>query len=307
MSTGGAGEREGALGDRLVRGAAGGHALRVMAVIATRAVAEARTRHHTTPVATAALGRAMSASLMLTALQKGAQQVTVIVKGDGPLGQVVADADPGGGVRGYVSDPGVLVPGAGERLEVEAAVGSGTLTVTRWLEARPEPFHGTVPLVTGGVARDVAEYLIRSEQVPSVVSLGERLGPGGQVEVAGGFLIQALPDASPELVDRVERAVMALPGLSELLREVEGDAESLARLVTVGAFDFRALASVPVRFRCRCDRDRGENALLALGRAELESLVEEQDHADVRCEFCGETYRFDVEAVHAALERLGSA
>jgi molecular chaperone Hsp33 len=249
----------------------------------------------------------MSGALMLTALQKGAQQVTVVIKGDGPLGEIVADADPGGGVRGYVSDPAVILGSTTERLDVDRAIGRGTLTVTRWLEARPEPFHGTVSLVTGGVARDIAEYLLRSEQVPSAVSLGELLTPDGSPEVAGGYIIQALPGASSDLLYRVESAVRALPPLSDLLEEVGSDAAALARLVSVGAADFRLLERIPVAFRCGCSRNRGETALVALGREGLEDLLAEQDSAEVRCQFCGEAYRFGAAQIRAVIETLAQA
>jgi molecular chaperone Hsp33 len=285
---------------------AGGH-LRILAISAPSAVEEARRRHRTSPVATDALGRALCGALLLTGLSKGARQVTLVLRGDGPLGAVVADSRPTGQVRGYVQEPAAHLPPKDGRSAAGEAIGRGTLTVTRWLDARTEPYRGTVELVTGGVARDVAEYLLRSEQIPSAVALGVLLAADGSVRAAGGYLVQALTGAPPSLVDEFERRLAQLPPVTHLLGEEGLGPEELAARIAGEEQGLVVRSRTSVSFRCDCDRSRAEESLVALGRGEIESLLPRREPLEVSCHFCGEAYLFSGDDLRRVLDRVASA
>ncbi|ADR36707.1 Hsp33 protein [Oceanithermus profundus DSM 14977] len=292
---------------RLVRGLAADGRLRVLAAETTDVVEEARRRHGTSPTATAALGRALTGAALLAFLlsKSPRERVTLIVDGDGPLGGLVAEAGVDGAVRGYVKNPAAEAElRADGKLNVGALVGAGELRVVRVL-AGGEQFDSSVPLVSGEIAEDLAHYLWQSEQIPSAVLLGVRVAPGGHVEAAGGLVVQVLPDADEEAIARLERNLAGVRGFTDLL--VEHGLEGAARRVLEGLglewTDLRSLGyaedAVPLRFACRCSREKAADALAYFDPEEREAMIREDGGAEVVCHWCGEVYRFSPEELRA--------
>jgi molecular chaperone Hsp33 len=278
----------------LVRATALGGKVRALAVDSTAAVRELARLQSTTPAATAALGRVATGTLLLGAtLKKESHMVTVQVRGGGPLGTVLASANGRGEVRGLVGNPHPDVPEAlNGKLNVAGAVGTnGRLTVIKDLGLR-EPYNSTVELVSGEIGKDFAYYFARSEQLPSAVGLGVFVDRAGQVEAAGGYIIQVLGGLADEEIEDIERHVAALPHPTAMIRAGETPEDVLAR---VFGDAFNVLERTPVRFHCPCNRDRAERALILLGPAEIDAIIAQQTargHSDVTCEFCGSNYRF---------------
>ena len=289
------------LPDELVRGTAWDGALRVFAVRSTALVAELQRRHRAYPTAAAALGRAATAAVMMGAMLKDGQRLTVRVRGDGPLGEIVVDANAEGHVRGYVDHPEVHLPSkTNGKLDVAAAVGkNGHLYVIKDLGLK-EPYHGSVPLVSGELGEDFAYYFTVSEQIPSAVGLGVLIDRDGSVLQAGGFILQVMPGADEKRVEELERAVMSLPHVTGLLGEGVGPEGLLRRLV---GDDLRIHPAPAPVFACRCSRERVEQTLLGLGPEELQAMLEEDGRAEVHCHFCNETYVFGDEELKSLLSR----
>ena len=259
----------------------------------TRGLTErARQIHHTSPVATAALGRALAAcSMMGNVLKDNGASVTMQIKGDGPLGTILTVSDSEGNVRGYVQNPAVdLALREDGKLDVGTAVGhSGTLTVIKDLNMR-EPYVGTVDLLGGEIAEDVAAYYVESEQVPSACGLGVLIDRDRSVLTAGGYLIQLLPGAGEDVITKVEGGIYAAPSVTNLLKENPDPAVH------------------PIEYRCYCSRERTERALLSLGSKELEKIVDEQGSAELTCQFCDRVQNFtkeDLTAMIADLKKQG--
>lgn len=283
--------------DYLVRSIDKGQNFRVFAAVTTGVVETARRRHDTWPVATAALGRVMTGALLLGANLKGQDMITVRVAGDGPLGAIIVSANAGGEVRGYVQEPHVDLPRETEgKLPVGAAVGRGTLSVTRDLGLK-EPFTGSVELVSGEIAEDLTHYLATSEQVPSAVSLGVLVDREGRVKASGGFWLELLPGAGDDVLEILEKNLAGLPSVSAM---VGGDSPEDIAGAVAGEFEINVLDRTPVCFKCTCGKKKVEELLLSLGRQELADMMRERDGAEVRCHFCGERYNFTGEE----LERL---
>jgi molecular chaperone Hsp33 len=255
-------------------------------------VERARQIHKTLPVATAALGRLLTACSIMGNLQKvddGA--LTLQVKGGGPLGTLLATSDSVGNVRGYVQNPQVaLMEKYRGKLDVGAAVGTdGMLTVIRDLNLK-EPYVGSVELVSGEIAEDVTAYFAQSEQTPTACALGVLVDTDQSVRVAGGYLIQLLPGAPDETIDRVEAGVRVMGAVTELL-DAGATAEDLIHLV-LPDFEWEILESTPVEYRCYCSRERVESTLLSLGREELQQMIADGENAKVECQFCDADYTF---------------
>ena len=278
--------------DQIVRVIARDAPVKAMAISARDTVERARAIHGCWPVAAAALGRLlMAASMMGAVLKKENASVTLRVKGGGPLGSLTAVSDSGGNVRGYVQNPVVDVPRkARGKLDVGAAVGAdGDLTVIRDLGLK-EPYIGSVRLVGGEIAEDVAAYFVESEQVPTACALGVLIAPDQTVQAAGGYLIQLLPGADEAVISAVEQGVAKLGAVSARL-DAGMDPLDLLREV-LGEFELEVLDTAPVEYRCYCTRERVSRALISLGRDELSSLMEEQGGAELACRFCDKVYRF---------------
>lgn len=286
--------------DYLVRGVGEDGQFRVFAATTTNLVEEARRRHDTWPVASAALGRSLTAGLLLGANLKGEDLLTLRIFGDGPLGAAIVTANPAGAVRGYVQEPHLDLPSTPEgKLPVGAAVGKGYLQVTKDLGLK-EPFTGSVELVSGEIGEDVAQYLLTSEQTPSAVALGVLVGPDGRVKASGGLMIQILPGAEEDVLTCLEKCLSALPPVSSLVDRGMTPEEIVAE--AVGGLGVRYLGKTPLQFKCGCSREKVGDILAAMGREEIKGLLKEQGGADVRCHFCGEVYNFGASDLKALMD-----
>ena len=274
------------------------------AAVSTRELTErARQIHGTTPVATAALGRTLAASSMLgNALKGDGASVTLQIKGGGPLGTVLAVSDNQGNVRGTVDHPEADLPlRADGKLDVGGAVGcDGTLTVIRDLNLK-EPYTGSVGLLSGEIAEDLAAYFVESEQIPTACGLGVLVDRDQSVLAAGGYLIQLLPGAGEDVIGKVEDGILAAGAVTKLLQE-DPDPASLLRRV-MPDFDLEILETSPIAYRCYCSRDRMARALISLGAGELRALIDEQGQADLTCRFCDNVQHFTREELEALLSR----
>ncbi len=278
--------------DHLVKATAEG--VRIYAAITTGLVQEAVKRHDCYPVASAALGRTMTGALLLAANLKNEEAITIKFNGDGPLGSVVADAVPEGYVRGYVANPHVNLPlTPANKLDVGGGVGNGMVSVTRFTGLK-EPVTGSTELVNGEIAEDLIRYLYVSEQTPSSVGLGVLVNPDLTVAAAGGFFIQPLPDAGEDVISHLEEN---LKGVDSVTRMITSglDAHGIIDKLMNG-FDVNYLSETALAFRCQCSKERIEEVLASLGKADMESLIED-GHAEVCCHFCGEKYEFSKEEI----------
>ena len=264
------------------------------AAVSTRALTErARQIHQTSPVATAALGRLLAAgSMMGNELKGDGSSVTLRIKGDGPLGTLLVVADNEGNVRGSVQNPQIDLPIREDgKLDVGGAVGhGGTLTVIKDLNLK-EPYVGTVDLMGGEIAEDIAGYFVESEQIPTACALGVLVDRDHSVKAAGGYLIQLMPGAGEDTIAKVEGGIMAAGPVSAIL-DRDPDPEHLLRTV-MSDFELKILETCPVRYKCYCSRQRVERALLSLGADELEGILREQGSCHMTCQFCDAVYDFD--------------
>ena len=278
--------------DQIVRVIAKDAPVKAMAISARDTVERARAIHDCWPVASAALGRLLMAASMMGAVMKTEDgAVTLRIKADGPLESLTAVSDSHGNVRGYVQNPAVDVPRKAKgKLDVGAAVGTdGELTVIRDLGLK-EPYIGSVRLVGGEIAEDVAAYFVESEQVPTACALGVLIATDQTGQAAGGYLIQLLPGADDAVVSAVERGVAKLGAVSARL-DAGMDPLGLLREV-LGEFELEVLETAPIEYRCYCTQERVSRALISMGRDELTSLIEEQGGAELTCQFCDKVYRF---------------
>ena len=297
---------------RILRGLAGDGNLRVVAADTTDVVEEARLRHGLSPTATAALGRAMTGALLLAQLllKTPRERLTLRIEGTGPLGGLVAEADAFGHVRGYAKNPKAEVPLREDgKLNVGELVGPGVLRVDRSLP-NGEIYTSTVPLVSGEIAEDLAHYLWQSEQIASAVLLGVRVHGEGEVEVAGGVAVQVMPGAPEEVVARLEANLAGLQGLTPLLKEkgLEGTLEAIFQGLGYTPTDLRALRyaqnEIPVRFQCRCSREKALEALVFFTPEEREDMIVKDGGAEVVCHWCGEVYRFSPEEIRSLVAEV---
>ena len=287
------------MSDQIVRAITSDGLVKASAITGTELVERARQIHRLLPVATAALGRAlMGASMMGDQLKEERGTVTLRIKGGGPLGTITAVSDHLGNVRGYVQNGMVdFTEKAPGKLDVGAAVGSqGTLTLIRDMGLR-EPYVGTVELLSGEIAEDLAAYFVESEQIPTACALGVLIGTDQSVTSAGGYLIQLLPGAGEEIIGKVERGVARVGSVSRALEHGMTARELLEQVLS--EFRLEILEEHSVEYRCYCSRARVETALISLGRQELDDMIREQGQAEVTCQFCDKVYRFTKEELCA--------
>ncbi|WP_424768650.1 Hsp33 family molecular chaperone HslO [Paenibacillus sp. sgz302251] len=280
------------LKDVLVRGTAWDGKIRVFAARTTQLVDEARRRHGTYPTATAALGRTLTAGAIMGAMLKGKEKLTIQVKGDGPVGQIMVDANADGEVRGYVDHPQVHLPSnAKGKLDVAGAVGrSGHIHIIKDLGMK-EPYRGSVPIISGELGEDFTYYFAVSEQTNSAVGLGVLVGEDNAVIHAGGYVIQLMPGITDAEITRLEQAISMMPPLTALLDQGETP-EGLLRWL-VGDDDLQIHDTMDLKFHCPCSVERMERTLVSLGEHELEQIIEEDGKAEVVCQFCNEAYTFE--------------
>lgn len=274
--------------------------IRGLACVTTRVVDEVCRRQGAWPTACAALGRALTGGALMSALLKTGQRVALRFEGNGPLKKILVEADSNGAVRGLVRVPQVDLPLKEGKLDVAGALGpSGLLIVTKDLGLK-EPYTGMVNLHSGEIAEDLAFYFAESEQIPSAVGLGVYVEVDRTVAAAGGFLIQSFPPFHHEVVEEIIKKIEKIPPITEQLRKGETP-ESMLDLI-FGNISFDVLERRDIYFRCSCSKERVESALVSLGRAELEKILAEQGHTDVRCEFCLESYHLAQEDLMRLLQ-----
>lgn len=290
--------------DYLVRGTAWGGKIRVFAARTTELVRELQQRHGTYPTASAALGRTATIGAMMGIMLKGEERLTLQVKGDGPIGSIVVDANAKGEVRGYVDNPDAHLPSNAQgKLDVAGVVGTtGYVHVTKDLGLK-EPYRGSVPIISGELGEDFTYYFASSEQTPSAVGVGVLVDVDGSVLHAGGFIIQLLPGLSDEEITRLETALGGLPHVTALLDQGETPEEILRWVV---GDDLTVHETLPVGFACPCTEERVEQSLISIGEAELQSLIDEDGQAEVQCHFCNEKYTFNKPRLEKLLQEAKS-
>lgn len=274
------------MGDQLIRAITKDGMVKAVAVSTRDLTERARRIHKTLPVATAALGRTLAAaSMMGNALKEEGASLTLRVQGGGPLGILLAVSDNQGNVRGTVDHPAVDIPLRSDgKLDVGSAVGcEGTLTVIQDLHMK-DPYVGSVGLLGGEIAEDLAAYFVESEQIPTACGLGVLVDRDQSVLAAGGYLIQLLPGAGEDVITKVEGGVMAAGSVTGLLSGNSGPEEMLRRVLS--DFELEVLERAPIEYRCDCSRDRMERALISLGPEELRGIIDEQGGAELTCRFC---------------------
>ncbi|MDR7910301.1 Hsp33 family molecular chaperone HslO [Bacillus velezensis] len=279
--------------DYLIKAIAYDGKVRAYAARTTDMVNEAQRRHDTWPTASAAIGRTMTASLMLGAMLKGEDKLTVKIEGGGPIGAIVADANAKGEVRAYVSNPHVHFDlNEQGKLDVRRAVGTdGTLSVVKDLGLR-DYFTGQVEIVSGELGDDFTYYLVSSEQVPSSVGVGVLVNPDNTILAAGGFIIQLLPGTDEETISTIEKQLSQIEPISKLIQKGLIPEEILEEVLGQKP---DVLETMPVKFHCSCSKDRFETAILGLGKKEIQDMIEEDGKAEAVCHFCNEKYLFTKE------------
>lgn len=290
--------------DYLTRATDAGGQIRVMAARTTRLVEEARERHGTYPTVTAALGRVLTAGLLMGSLRKGKDKLTIRLLGDGPIGGIVVDATAEGSVRGYAKNPQVHVPlNPWGKLDVAAGVGtSGSLCVTYDLEMK-EPYTGCSPIVSGEIAKDLVYYFYTSEQVPSIVALGVLVGWDGVI-AAGGLLLQLLPGADKNVIPVLEKNAAVLSDTSRLVEDGKTP-EDLVEIALSG-LGVKFLGKQAVHFKCACSKDKLKNVLMALGQDEIKDLLLKEGKAEAVCPFCNHKYLLHKQEIQAMLDSMAS-
>lgn len=290
------------MSDYIVRATAADNQIRAFAITSRELVERARQIHNTSPVATAALGRALSAGAMMGAMMKGEQDLlTLQIRGDGPLGGITVTADSRAQVKGYVNEPAVLLPAnAKGKLDVSGAVGKGMLQVIRDMGMK-EPYAGQTELQTGEIAEDLTYYFATSEQIPSSVGLGVLLNRDNTVCQAGGFILQLMPYTEDRVIDTLEKRLAGMNSVTELLNHgltPEGILEEL-----LGELGLVVNDTIPAAFSCSCSKERVEKAIISIGSREIREMIRDGKPVEVKCHFCNAAYTFNIEELKKILDK----
>ncbi|MET1013231.1 MAG: Hsp33 family molecular chaperone HslO [Paenisporosarcina sp.] len=291
--------------DYLVRGLAFDGKVRAFAVKTTDTIAEAQQRHGTWPTASAALGRTMTAGVMMGAMLKGEDKLTVKVEGKGPIGAIIVDSNSKGEVRGYVTNPQTHFDlNEHGKLDVRRAVGTdGMITIVKDLGMR-EFFTGQVPIVSGELGEDFTYYFATSEQVPSSVGLGVLVNPDNTILASGGFIIQLMPGIEDETITIIEEKLSTMEPVSKLIAKGLSPEELLQEILGEG--NVKILDQMPVMFECNCSKDRFGTAILSLGESEIRDMIQEDGEAEAQCHFCMETYHYSEQELEAYIDEIKS-
>lgn len=268
--------------------------VRAYAVSTTDTVGEAQRRHYTWPTASAALGRAMTAGVMMGGMLKGEEKLTIKIEGGGPIGSILVDSNAKGEVRGYVTHPQTHFDlNEQGKLDVRKAVGTdGLLTVVKDIGLR-DYFSGQVPLVSGELGEDFTYYFVTSEQVPSSVGVGVLVNPDNSILAAGGFIIQLMPGTSEDTISKIENRLSTITPVSKMIQSGMTPEEILTEILGEG--NVNILEKMDVQFSCQCSRERIANALISLGKAEIRDIIDTEGQAEAHCHFCNQTYQFSKE------------
>lgn len=287
--------------DYIVRATAANHQLRLFAVTSRNLVEKARQIHGTSPVATAALGRLLTAGSMMGSMMKGDKDVlTLQIQCGGPIGGLTVTADASANVKGYVKEPMVVLPpNAQGKLDVSGALGPGFLNVIRDIGMK-EPYNGQTHLVSGEIAEDLTYYFATSEQVPSSVGLGVLMDKDNHVKQAGGFIIQVMPFADEKVIDAVEASLKEVHSVTALLEEGMTPEDMIHHLM--GELDVEILDHISTQYACNCSKERVSRAIASVGREEIEGMVRDGETIEVNCDFCGSHYYFTVDELKEFLK-----
>ena len=290
------------MNDYMIRATAADGQIRAFAATTKEMVETAKNAHNTSPSATAALGRLMTAAAMMGSDLKGeGELLTLRIEGDGPIGGLLVTADGKGDVKGYAFNPDVMLPpNAQGKLDVGGSLGLGVLSVIKDIGLK-EPYVGQTQLITGEIAEDLTYYFATSEQVPSSVALGVLMNKDNTVRQAGGFIIQLLPGASDEIIDRLEAKLSGISSITSLLDAGKTPEEILTDIL--GEFGLEILKKMPVQFHCDCERSRVEKAIISIGRKEIQDMIDEGKEIEVNCQFCNKHYKFSVDELGEMLKK----
>ena len=290
------------MNDYMIRATAADGQIRAFAATTKEMVETAKNAHNTSPIATAALGRLMTAAAMMGSDLKGeGELLTLRIEGDGPIGGLLVTADGKGDVKGYAFNPDVMLPpNAQGKLDVGGSLGLGVLSVIKDIGLK-EPYVGQTQLITGEIAEDLTYYFATSEQVPSSVALGVLMNKDNTVRQAGGFIIQLLPGASDEIIDRLEAKLSGISSITSLLDAGKTPEEILTDIL--GEFGLEILKKMPVQFHCDCERSRVEKAIISIGRKEIQDMTDEGKEIEVNCQFCNKHYKFSVDELGEMLKK----
>lgn len=290
------------MSDYIVRATAGNDQIRAFAATTKELVEHAKNIHNTSPVATAALGRLLTAGSMMGSMMKGDKDLlTLQIKCSGPIGGLTVTADSKGSVKGYVFNPGVMLPPSPQgKLDVGKALDLGVLSVIKDMGLK-EPYTGQTHLVSGEIAEDLTYYFATSEQVPSSVGLGVLMNKDNTVKQAGGFIIQLMPFADEEVINKLEKKIGELTSITSLLDENKTPEMILEHIL--GEFGLKILDRIPTQFECNCSKERVEKAIVSIGRKEIQDMIEEGNPIEVNCHFCNTHYNFSVEELKDIIKR----
>ena len=282
------------MSDYMVRATAADGQIRAFAITSKEMTEEARVRHNSSPIVTAALGRAMSAAAMMGSMMKGEKDLlTLQIQGDGPMHGLTVTANANGGVKGY---PGVadviLPPNAAGKLNVGGAIGNGVLSVIKDMGLK-DPYVGQTELQTGEIAEDLTYYFATSEQVPSAVGLGVLVDVDGSVKQAGGFIIQLMPFTPDEVVDALEKKISEIASVTEMLEE--GNTPEQILEIILGDFGLEITDTLPAAFQCDCSKERVSRAISTLSKKDLDDIINDGEAIEVKCQFCNKAYHFEVD------------
>lgn len=287
--------------DYIVRATAAEGQVRAFAAVTRQTVEEARRRHGTSPVATAALGRLLTAGAMMGSMMKNdTDMLTLKIRGDGPLGGITVTADSKANVKGYVDVPDVMLPPKNGKLDVGGAVGIGMIQVIKDMGLK-EPYCGQTILVSSEIAEDLTYYFANSEQVPSSVGLGVLMERDNTVKTAGGFIIQMMPFAREETVSRIEENLKHVTSVTALLDRGCTPEDLLGELL--GNVGLEVTDKVPTQFCCNCSKERVEHAVAGIGRKDIQDMINDGKDIEVKCHFCNSAYRYTVEDLKRIMKR----
>lgn len=289
------------MNDYIVRATAADAQIRAFAAVTTNLTEEARSRHQTSPVAAAALGRLLTGGVLMGSMMKNPEDVlTLQVKCDGPIGGLTVTADAQGNVKGYVNNPGVMLPPKNGKLDVGGALGQGILNVIKDMGLK-EPYSGQTVLQTGEIAEDLTYYFAASEQIPSSVGLGVLMNRDNTVRYAGGFIVQVMPFVEETVLRRLEENIAGMKPVTAMLDGGHSPEEMLSHVLS--GMEPEITDTMPAAFACNCSRARIEKAIISIGKQEIEDMIADGKPIEVKCHFCNTAYEFTVEELKRILEK----
>ncbi|WP_418489873.1 Hsp33 family molecular chaperone HslO [Frisingicoccus sp.] len=289
--------------DYIIRATGANHQVRIFAATTRETVEYARQVHHTSPVATAALGRLLTAGAMMGSMQKGEEDlITLQIKCGGPIKGLTVTADGKARVKGYVENPMVMLPPSkAGKLDVGGALDMGVLSVIKDMGLK-EPYVGQTHLVSGEIAEDLTYYFATSEQVNSSVALGVLMEKDNTVKRAGGFILQLMPFAKDTVIEKLEKNIGALPSVTTMLEEGDMPEDIIGRVLE--GMDVEIMDKLPTGFECNCSKERVERAIISIGREEIQSIIDDEKPIEVNCHFCNSHYIFTLEDLKTILKKV---